>query len=96
LITLPLTFSVTIEYFINNKQCWLYKKYLGRTGPSLDKYICFHIGCMDTKHGTKMLILLLVSRCKGKLRVRAFENRVLRRIFGSEREEVTRSWRNLL
>ena len=28
-------------------------------------------------------------------RLRAFENRVLRRIFGPERDEVTREWRKL-
>jgi len=28
-------------------------------------------------------------------RLRAFENRVLRRIFGPKREEVTRGWRRL-
>jgi hypothetical protein len=28
-------------------------------------------------------------------RLRVFENRVLRRIFGPKREEVTRGWRNL-
>jgi hypothetical protein len=27
-------------------------------------------------------------------RLRVFENRVLRRIFGSERDEVTGDWRN--
>jgi hypothetical protein len=29
-----------------------------------------------------------------KLTVRVFENRVLRRIFGSKRDEVTEEWRN--
>jgi hypothetical protein len=28
-------------------------------------------------------------------RLRVFENRVLRRIFGSKRDEVTRKWRKL-
>jgi hypothetical protein len=28
-------------------------------------------------------------------RLRAFENRVLRRIFGNKRDEVTGEWRNL-
>jgi len=28
-------------------------------------------------------------------RLRVFENRVLRRIFGSKRDEVTREWRKL-
>jgi hypothetical protein len=35
----------------------------------------------------------LVSHTKGRLRV--FENRVLRRIFGPKRDEVTGEWRNL-
>jgi hypothetical protein len=30
-----------------------------------------------------------------KRRLRVFENRVLRRIFGSSRDEVTREWRKL-
>jgi hypothetical protein len=29
-------------------------------------------------------------------RLRVFENRVLRRIFGPKRDEVTRAWRKLL
>jgi hypothetical protein len=29
-----------------------------------------------------------------KRRVEVFKNRVLRRIFGSERDEVTRKWKN--
>jgi hypothetical protein len=29
-------------------------------------------------------------------RVRVFENRVLRRIFGPKRDEVTRGWRNCI
>ena len=32
---------------------------------------------------------------KEKLRLRVTENRVLRRIFGSERDEVTVEWRKL-
>jgi hypothetical protein len=35
----------------------------------------------------------LVCHVKGRLRV--FENRVLRRIFGSRREKVTAGWRRL-
>jgi hypothetical protein len=35
----------------------------------------------------------LVSDVKG---LRVFENRVLRRIFGSKRDEVTGEWRKLL
>jgi hypothetical protein len=35
----------------------------------------------------------LVSHAKGRLRV--FENRVLRRIFGPKRDEVTGEWRKL-
>jgi hypothetical protein len=35
----------------------------------------------------------LVSHVKGRLRV--FENRVLRRIFGPKRDEVTGEWRKL-
>jgi hypothetical protein len=30
-----------------------------------------------------------------ELRLRAFDNRALRRIFGSKRDEVTRGWRKL-
>jgi len=36
---------------------------------------------------------LLILR--GEHRLRVFENRVLRRIFGSKRDEVTREWRKL-
>jgi hypothetical protein len=32
---------------------------------------------------------------RGKRRLRVFENRVLRRIFEPERDEVTRKWRRL-
>jgi hypothetical protein len=37
----------------------------------------------------------LVSGIKGGNKLRMFENRVLRRIFGSKREEVTGDWRKL-
>jgi hypothetical protein len=37
----------------------------------------------------------LVSHAKEGHRLRAFENRVLRRIFGPKRDEVTREWRKL-
>jgi hypothetical protein len=37
----------------------------------------------------------LVSDIKVKHRLRVFENRVLRRIFGPKRDEVTRKWRKL-
>jgi hypothetical protein len=33
---------------------------------------------------------------KEEHRLRVFENRVLRRIFGPKRDEVTRGWRKLL
>jgi hypothetical protein len=36
-----------------------------------------------------------VSYCKGEHRQRVFENRVLRRIFGPKRDEVTGEWRTL-
>jgi hypothetical protein len=36
---------------------------------------------------------VLVAEVEGRLRV--FENRVLRRIFGSKRDEVTWEWRRL-
>jgi hypothetical protein len=36
-----------------------------------------------------------VSNIKGKLRLRVFENRELRRIFGLRRDEVTGDWRKL-
>jgi len=32
---------------------------------------------------------------RGECRLREFENRVLRRIFGPKRDEVTREWRKL-
>jgi hypothetical protein len=32
---------------------------------------------------------------RNECRLRAFENRVLRRIFGSKRDEVTEEWRRL-
>jgi hypothetical protein len=38
-------------------------------------------------------ILLLMLRERHRLRI--FENRVLRRIFGVKRQEVTRGWRKL-
>jgi hypothetical protein len=31
---------------------------------------------------------------RGKHRLRAFENRVLRRIFGPKREQITGGWKN--
>jgi len=34
-------------------------------------------------------------RMREKYRLRVFENRVLRRIFGPKRDEVTREWRKL-
>jgi hypothetical protein len=37
----------------------------------------------------------LVSHAKEEHRLRVFENRVLRRIFGSKRHEVTGEWRKL-
>jgi hypothetical protein len=37
----------------------------------------------------------LVSEVKGENRLRVFENRVLRRIFGPMRDEVTGGWRKL-
>jgi hypothetical protein len=37
----------------------------------------------------------LVSHIKGGTRLRVFENRVLRRIFGPKRDEVTGEWRKL-
>jgi hypothetical protein len=42
-------------------------------------------------YGCETLSLTL----KGKLRLRVFENRLLRRIFGSKRDEVTGGWRKL-
>jgi hypothetical protein len=37
----------------------------------------------------------LVSDIKGEHRLTVFENRVLRRIFGPKRDEVTGGWRKL-
>jgi len=37
----------------------------------------------------------LVSHIRGEHRLEEFENRVLRNIFGPEREKVLRGWRNL-
>jgi len=37
----------------------------------------------------------LVADIEGRSRLRVFENRVLRKIFGSKRDEVTREWRIL-
>jgi len=37
----------------------------------------------------------LVAHIEGKRRLRVFENRVLRRIFGRKRDEVTGVWRRL-
>jgi hypothetical protein len=37
----------------------------------------------------------LVSHVKGRTRIKGVENRVLRRIFGTKRDEVTGRWRKL-
>jgi hypothetical protein len=37
----------------------------------------------------------LVADIEGERRLRVFENRVLRRIFGPKRDEVTGDWRKL-
>ena len=37
----------------------------------------------------------MVSQFEGEHRLRVFENRVLRKIFGSKRDEVTGKWRRL-
>jgi hypothetical protein len=37
----------------------------------------------------------LVAHIKGGIRLREFENRALRRIFGPMRDEVTRAWTKL-
>jgi hypothetical protein len=37
----------------------------------------------------------LVAHIEGKRRLRVFDNRVLRRIFGPKRGEVTGEWRRL-
>jgi len=37
----------------------------------------------------------LVAILREERRLRVFENRILRSIFGSKREEVTREWRKL-
>jgi hypothetical protein len=42
-------------------------------------------------YGCKTWSLTLREEC----RLRVFENRVLRRIFGTKRDEVTRQWRKL-
>jgi hypothetical protein len=41
------------------------------------------------------LKIKIVSQTEGGTRLRLFENRVLRRIFGSKRDEVTGEWRKL-
>jgi hypothetical protein len=38
---------------------------------------------------------LAVSRIEGGTRIRVFENRVVRRVFGPTRDEVTGEWRKL-
>jgi hypothetical protein len=47
----------------------------------------------DIKKRCKWLTCSLTLREEHRLRV--FENRVLRRIFGPKRDEVTGEWRNL-
>ena len=37
----------------------------------------------------------MVADIKGERRLRVFENRVLRRIFGPKRDEITGEWRKL-
>jgi hypothetical protein len=39
--------------------------------------------------------MLLIGRSLGETRLKVFENRVLRRIFGPKRDEVTGGWRKL-
>ena len=45
----------------------------------------------DVVHGRDTWSLTLMEEC----RLRMFENRVLRGIFGPKRDEVTRKWRKL-
>ena len=42
-------------------------------------------------YGCETWLLTLREEC----RLRVFENRVLRRIFGAKRDEVTREWRQI-
>jgi hypothetical protein len=42
-----------------------------------------------------MGVKLVLSHWGEECRLKVFENRVLRRIFGPKREEVTRQWRRL-
>jgi hypothetical protein len=37
----------------------------------------------------------LVAHIEGGIRLRVFENRVLRKIFGPKRDKVTKEWRKL-
>jgi hypothetical protein len=38
----------------------------------------------------------LIADIEGGPRLRVFENKVLRRLFGPKRDEVTREWRNYI
>jgi len=53
--------------------------------------ICRTIIVPVVSYGCETWLLTLREEC----RVRVFENRVLRRIFGPKRDEVTREWRKL-
>jgi hypothetical protein len=46
-------------------------------------------------YGQKMRIMLSSLTLREEHRLRVFENRVLRRIFGQKRDEVTGGWRKL-
>ena len=64
----------------------------------------FHFGINHLKikeYGNLILLAVLYGcetwlfKLRGESRLRVFENRVLRRIFGPKRVEVTRQWRKL-
>jgi hypothetical protein len=55
------------------------------------KYICGTVILPVALYGCETWSLTL----KEERRLRVFENRVLRRIFGPRRDEVTREWRKL-
>jgi hypothetical protein len=50
---------------------------------------------MQMKLGTTNVGFYVILMLREEHRLRVFENRVLRRIFGAKRDEVTGEWRKL-
>jgi hypothetical protein len=64
------------------------------------KTFCLLVSCLKTKKIRILPVVLygcqaLLPTLMEGLRLRVFENRVLRRLFRTKRDEVTRGWRKL-